>query len=97
MVAFLRSCFQRAEDGSYVDDGKAMWASQIIVKLTGLSQPPPGANGGGAVTIHIDNMQAALMAVRQGNAEFARMSGAIDITPATAVPTTTTAAGEGAV
>lgn len=79
-IRYIRECYARSEDGkTWKDDGKAQWATQLVAKGLGLTEPEtavrPQINIAGHY-IHVETTQ-----VKEDDEE-ARVSAAIDITPA---------------
>lgn len=80
MTALERS-FEEAKPGEYKDDGKMMWATQMVARGLGLTEPPPPARP--AIQINIGTLKAELADIR---ADDARARRAIDVTPQQEAP-----------
>lgn len=72
----VRESFKRDADDALVDKGQAMWATQMVAKGLGLTEPQSA--GRPTITINIGTIQAELGTVR---ADDSLARGAIDVTP----------------
>lgn len=72
----IRESFKRDENDELVDKGQANWATQIVAKGLGLTEPQ--SVGRPVVNINIGTIQAELGTIR---ADDSLARGAIDITP----------------
>lgn len=81
-IDYIRSCFMKDEDGKWLDDAKAMWATEKVMKGTGLTEPEHVVRPN--ITIQIAHIRHETAAVAADDAEAE--AAVIEVTPTEALP-----------
>lgn len=79
-IAFIRGCFARTTDGKWLDKADAQWATQLVAKGLGLTEPETAVRP----IIHIQTAAIRIETeqVREDDEEARRALKARDVTPA---------------
>ena len=78
-IQYIRGCFRRDEQGEWSDDGKAMWATQLVAKGVGLTEPQSVVRP--IININIAALKAEMSQVASDDAEADAAARAITVTP----------------